>query len=187
LSKPAAEDGYIVQQIIRVFDYKTKDGHEIEEQLPVYWEAWFVKNGETWNTAQTQFGFTDSSHNKPIGVSGTFTVSGESKFFYKTVTGDLGDPGANPVRPPDPATGWSLKTPGTTEGFLPTTRKEPEWWKKPSDQGEATGTRSVTAAWSPNGSTIVVTPQPPVAESGVKPDYLPWIFRLGTPLPLAPF
>jgi RHS repeat-associated protein len=164
LSKPAPQDGYIVQKITRTVEY-TPDGGEKKTEVAVYWEAWFVKKGEIVDTDFAPDNYTDfSSFSGRPKSAGKFSTIGEIKFFFKTVTGNLGDPGANPNVPPDPATGWKSKNPDTFAGNLPSTKTEPVWWKNASDNDEGTASRSVICEWTGKNGTIVILPEAPKAK-----------------------
>jgi len=90
-----------------------------------------------------------------------------SSSFSKPEQGDLGDPGANPVIPPDPSTGWTWRVSSPTSLDLPSTRIKPTWWDDSPDNGESIEARSVSVVWAccPNQcptpwSKIVVLPGP---------------------------
>jgi hypothetical protein len=85
---------------------------------------------------------------------------GEIRFFFKTKTLDLGDPGADPPIGPT-APGWEKRHSSGTSGILPSTRFKPAWWDYP-DAGEKNGERSVKTVWDccckDHFSRMVVTP-----------------------------
>jgi hypothetical protein len=170
LSKPAPEDGYLVQKITVEYEsgkIKRKD---------VYWEAWFVKKGAKVDTLDGRWGddWTDKSGAGPHAAqNGKEIASGEIKFFPKKKTGNLGDPGfefkvnsiarsaagiiviaaETPHVKPDPKTGWGNEI--DAAGILPSTKKEPEWWNTP---GVPTAERKVVSVWNALGTKITVTP-----------------------------
>ena len=163
LTKAAPADGYIVQQVTYVLDFTTNAGVKTNEKQ-VFWEAWFVKQGQTRETGDAAFGFTDSpTEPQHPGTWGTTSATGQIKFFAKTATGDLGDPGANPVIGPNPQTGFGGKNQVRITGDLPSTNIEPAWWKNAPANNAAVGMRSVVDDWSdpvigPPYSKLVVSP-----------------------------
>ena len=144
LSKPAPADGYIVQNVIY--------NKDIDGQQPihkVFWEAWFVKSGQTKETGDAEYGYTDAAEEpRHPRTTGTVSVTGQIKFFLKTVTGDLGDPAATPIVLANMATGWENNNDETFAGVLPSTVTRPQWWNNVPDNNEPVGARSVTANWS---------------------------------------
>ena len=148
LDKPAAQDGYIIQKVTYDYDYKKCDGTPTKGSK-TYWEGWLVKSGQTTETGDASFKFTDhATEPSHPQMHGTITQAGEIKFFFKTQTGNLGDPGVNPVVPPDPTTGFGGKNQERMSKDLPSTDSPPTWWNNPSDNGESTGSRSVTTSWN---------------------------------------
>jgi len=168
LDQPAPQDGYIVQENTFDIPYHSCDSivhGNIETDH--YWEAWLVKAGHYFPTTQG-YGYTDwlSWPGRP-DAAGSGGAKGKIKFFFKTRTGDLGDPGANPIIPPDPSTGWTWRVSSPTSLDLPSTRIKPTWWDDSPDNGESIEARSVSVVWAccPNQcptpwSKIVVLPGP---------------------------
>jgi hypothetical protein len=144
LDKPAPEDGYIVQHIQSFSFVKSCPDPAIGPPGPEkeFWEAWFVKKGDTldWTTVRDKW--TDGS-TRPAGSSqnGIQMSAGTVKFFAKSTTGDLGDFGKAP------AAGTSVWGPGKvpTSGALPSTPKKPPWWDKTPVEGPAD--RLATSQW----------------------------------------
>ena len=163
LDKAAPNDGYIVQEISFKLNYTTNAGAKTDVNN-VFWEAWFVKKGETKGTINALLGFTDQSSEPPHpGTCGKAISKGEIRFFLKTVTGDLGDPASIPAIKTDPKTGFGGKNQEPLSGILPSTKTEPAWWKNAPDNKESVGKSSVTDTWSdpkvgPPFSNLVVTP-----------------------------
>jgi RHS repeat-associated protein len=152
------KDGYIVQKVTYTANWTVgfpnpaipTESHSLNK---TYWEAWFVKAGQTTVTT-AKLGYTDHAGDwaRPSSY-GTSTSSGEIKFFYTETTKDLGDPGATPPKAPSPSTGWSEDPNNTTWwGMLPHTGDPdgtpvPTWWNNSPDNGEPAASRSVTANW----------------------------------------
>ena len=145
LDKPAAEDGYIVQENIADIPWDTCDaivhGNIWTDH---YWEAWFVPANST-GPASDQVRWPGK--NKTSGAGG---VDGTIKFFFKSHQGvdDLKD--------------WTTKISSPSSLDLPSTRARPDWWSDPSDNGERDATRSVHTTWDcccpANISFISVSP-----------------------------
>jgi RHS repeat-associated protein len=155
LNKKAPADGYLVQKV--TFHLEVSIGGM--KQRPVdnfFWEAWFVKAG---NTLDTDFGQPATEGGKPLkytdgssredfkGSDGHLSSHGEIKFFLKTTTGELGDPGARPRKDPDPSTGWGGTNQHPDSGPLPSTKIPPKWWNQPPANEEPVGKRSVAGWW----------------------------------------
>jgi len=150
LDKKAPEDGYIVQKVtIRTAVNGCLDIVGKEPDEVVFWEAWFVKKGKKLETGDKAAEFTDlSQYPSQPRTWGERTVSGEIKFFYKSITGDLGDPGAAP--PIKPPTGSPFGGPNQNPGSsgLPSTSTGPTWWNDAPSNGEKVGKRKVKSSWS---------------------------------------
>jgi hypothetical protein len=164
LDKPAAEDGYIVQENTVSIPYVSGivNGNIWTDH---YWEAWFVKKNQVSPTTQAALGHTDHVFwNGQPNSRGGGGIKGKIKFFFAKRTGDLGDPGANPPTPPSQSSGWTPRNSSPSSGSLPSTRNERSvtWWNDPPDNGEAIAERSVTTAWDctceTQTSTIKVSP-----------------------------
>ena len=167
LDHPAAEDGYIVQKVTYIENYefcRSSMKLVVKPAEPrVYWEAWLVKAGHQFPTGQGNWKYSDNGwDNSPGKTKGSRIQSGEIKFFFaKNKTGNLGDPGANPVIPSDPNTGFS--GPNDWSGALPTCAPPgPDWWNGPSDNGEADASRSASLTWD------CCCPSCPIAKNPVK-------------------
>ncbi len=120
------------------------------KKTKTYWEAWLVKGGKAESTTVPASGYTDYAtepgHSR---AKGTITVTGEIKFFLvKHPPGNLGDPGAKPIVPPDPSTGWLAGNGTDWSGILPYIDPPgPAWWSDSPDNGEKPATRGVTTKW----------------------------------------
>ncbi|HZU99516.1 MAG TPA: hypothetical protein VFF73_22595 [Planctomycetota bacterium] len=162
LARPAANDGYIVQEVH--YDY---DVHECHPETVgnvntsvTYWEAWYVAAGQRtpalgkaagwafddsfWNSGEhTVTGFTVTN----VQTYGSISINGLSKFF------------ARDSLPPD------FRTDAVQyAGGLPATYTRPTFW----DPSGAT-VRSVTVAWNcralmKSGRTHHVETEPPTKE-----------------------
>jgi hypothetical protein len=151
LSSPAAEDGYIVQQV---------DMYEEILDCPLtarclarptftFWEAWWLKKGDTRQHIHSSVGFTDqASLRSNPGKSGSHSAVGTIKFFKKSVTGDLGREG---VVSSDPNISWRPGNNGGVRlsGWLPSTTTIPTWW---NNSMEGPVNRYANSDWSCCGS-----------------------------------
>jgi hypothetical protein len=161
LDAPAPKDGYIVQHVrasegIAICPAKAESPKLTSE----FWEAWFVKKGDTVDWTTTRDKWTDSSVRPPVpNTNGTQTSEGVVKFFGKDVTGDLGDFDKAPA---DTTSEWGPgKVP--TSGALPSTPKQPKWWTTTPIEGPAN--RVATSVWDccdpdPKKHTSTVTAKP---------------------------
>jgi hypothetical protein len=144
LDKAASEDGYIVQQIDKAEFVKTCPDKAIGPPTPIqtFWEAWFIKKGDTvdWTTVRDKW--TDGNTRPPRpGTNGSDVAAGTVKFFTKKTTCDLGDFGTAPADPKSP---WGTgKVPNS--GALPSTPSKPAWWDNTPAEGPAQ--RGVWASW----------------------------------------
>lgn len=144
LDNPAPEDGYIVQQID---EYKEvlrcpSLGRCLARPTQTFWEAWFVRRGDTHEHLHASLGFTDQDSQRAEPRKVGYNVgTGEIKFFRKSVTGDLGKDSAAPATPNG---GWG---PGNAplSGSLPSTTAPPSWWSNAPTEGPAN--RLAYAAW----------------------------------------
>jgi hypothetical protein len=170
LDKPAAQDGYIVQE--NIIDFEFESCSEIVHNNPGdhFWEAWLVKANQTVPTSQI-WGSTDSvfwdGYGATTGAGGVNLGArgrGTIKFFFKTRTGDLGDPATIPPTPPAESTGWTWRVSSPWSLDLPSTRIKPTWWDDPPDNDEAAAGRGVYVVWdcccAAQKSGIMVTPTP---------------------------
>src|SRR5207249_2882736 len=111
--KAPAGGGYIVQKITlsragSLWGGKAGDPVALPQKpTKVYWEAWFVKEGDKVHEDHAKLGYTDGSSTQ-IGLLGDgswgVTLSeGEIRFFTFAVTGDIGHLNQDP---PKPVGGW---------------------------------------------------------------------------------
>lgn len=153
LDKPAPQNGYIVQKVTMTVKIEKCDGTVLPGGTKTYWEAWFIKQGQTRPTTQAASRMTDEAiiFRFIPGTCGRIKQTGKIKFFYATTTGNLGDPGARPIVPPDPKTGWETNASGKaglqSSGVLPSILTMPTWWDDASDNGEKTGYRKIETKW----------------------------------------
>jgi hypothetical protein len=143
LGAPAANAGYIVQQI-DFYEYLVdcpRMGACTASPNLTFWEAWPVRAGASFHEMHS-VGFTDQSSygSKPNKV-GYVAALGEVKYYERTVTGDLGTFNAAPATP---AGGWSPNASGQS-GSLPSTLTRPSWWSTAPTEGPEK--RSATASW----------------------------------------
>ena len=168
LDNPAAQDGYIIQENTISIPYAKGivTGNLWNDH---YWEAWFVKKGETSPTKpkDQELGqyktITDQVSwpglNKSKGSGG---IKGTIKFFFTSKTGDLELPTSGWM-----GKGWTRGNNVPGAGSLPSIRGVPgsvKFWGDSPDNGEAVANRSVTVKWDctcncPDAtSTIKVSP-----------------------------
>jgi len=147
LDKSAPQEGYIVQEV--TIEVPNDDCGIVNGDFgePVYWEAWFVHKGDSIQSAEGKYHYTDQAIEPAhVGTKGQGKFLGEIKCFFKTRTLDLGEPGTEPPTPPT-APGWELRHSTLTSGILPPTRIEPTWWDDPPDAEEKPARRSVNTTW----------------------------------------
>ncbi len=157
LDNPAPADGYIVQEntITSDITVQAPNGTPSRRNPPpfTFWEAWHVKKGQLWPEAMLHFNgnYTDHvQHGVEPGSKGTFSVNGDIKF--SVTCGILGSPTpiSKPAIQPSFESGFIFgdEDGGVPEaGVLPSTRHQPDWWKKPSEAGEAEASRSASITW----------------------------------------
>jgi hypothetical protein len=151
LDKPAEEDGYIVQKVTLRYNFvrlgprgNVTDRYGPNPNPTVYWEAWFVKQGNHLPDQALVDGNTDEAKGDPHpGTSGQISMDGEIRFY--TRCGVLGNGFSNPKTFPDPETGFGIgKVPWSLT--LPSTDKKPFFWERPSNDLPI-GKRSVQISW----------------------------------------
>lgn len=144
LSKAAACDGYIVQQLDNHVDIRGCDKPVVDtcpaNPTKTFWEAWFVKKGDKVDWTTVRDGWTDgnSRPGRP-STSGCDVSRGAVKFFCSSTTGDLGDfnkAGANKDWAPG-------KEP--LSHAVPSTLSKPSWWDSPV---EGPATRFSSSWWN---------------------------------------
>ncbi|HEY4328992.1 MAG TPA: hypothetical protein VGN88_04590 [Phycisphaerae bacterium] len=167
LDHPAPKGGgYIVQRVEswRNTD-KRKAGTEdngfgpMHQNPVVYWEAWYVKEGEKWPNhmfAPVLDGATDAAFLKgTAGVIGFQGQKGEARFYASC--GVLGNhilyPSGAKTSEPDKnalGEGWGFNRSyfGILPGNITSTAQEPSFWSKPSENGEPPGFRSAQILWN---------------------------------------
>jgi hypothetical protein len=146
LSSPAPADGYIVQQV-GYTEVKRRCNERPVRATPAnpdrtFWEAWFVRRGDTKEHQHASFGYTDqTSLGSNPDTSGVNWAAGTIKFFTTATTGDLG---RDNVAPATPNGGWG---PGAVPitGSLPSTSTLPPWWGGTPTEGP--GTRFAQSSW----------------------------------------
>jgi Domain of unknown function (DUF4157) len=152
LSAAAPEDGYIVQQVDLYEDIKDCPGFAVCLANPTltFWEAWFVKKGDTLQHIHSSVGWTDQATRGPADKkTGDHAAIGEIKFYKKSVTGDLGK---EDVLSSDPKSDWKPGTKGGVplSGWLPSTKSKPSWWSSAPTEGPKN--RRAYSAWRCCGS-----------------------------------
>lgn len=143
LGAPAANAGYIVQQIDfyeHLVDCPRMGACTASPAL-TFWEAWPVRAGDRFHEMHS-VGFTDQSSygSKPAKV-GYVAALGEVKYYERTVTGDLGTFNTAPATARG---GWAPNASGQS-GSLPSTLTRPSWWSTAPTEGPEK--RSATASW----------------------------------------
>jgi RHS repeat-associated protein len=131
LDNPAAEDGYIIQENTASIPWDSCDGF-------LHGNLWTDHYWEAFPVAKLSSGPAEHDHVWWIGKnksSGDGGIKGNLKFFFKSHKGvdDLKD--------------WTTKISSPSSGGLLSTRRPPDWWDDPSDNGEHDATRSVSVAW----------------------------------------
>jgi hypothetical protein len=152
LSASAPEDGYIVQQVDLYEDIKDCPNFAscLVNPTLTFWEAWFVKKGDTLQHIHSSVGWTDQATRGPADKkTGDHAAIGEIKFYKKSVTGDLGK---EDVLSSDPKSAWKPGTKGGVplSGWLPSTTSKPSWWSSAPTEGPKT--RRAYSAWRCCGS-----------------------------------
>ena len=132
LPKPAAADGWVIQEITVVYDIKDNTGKTINNESVHYWEAWQVKKGKSGTVWQDEKlddnddAYTESSRKNTKGSS---IVTGKAKFYEGDLPGD-----------------FKTNNPDTQAGILHATTKKPSFW-------DGTGTdHNITATWDCTGA-----------------------------------
>jgi len=136
-----------------------------------FWEAWFVKSGDTMDIDRSEdpaYTYTDRAQAPlPEKTCGHVVRSGLLKFFCKNsaagdeITGDLGRSGKNPTDPKSPwrieqTYGMDTNCPASP-GELPSVGSKPKWWDDKHVKEEKHATRYITSRWCccPNQGRIV--------------------------------
>ena len=156
----AEKPGYFVQRVTRKKRvYDCDSGDLIHQEDDVYFEAWYIPEGHNYDTVTLNEKNPDQTSDEWFSVShldtcGSLSLSGELRFYYKDITGNLGDPGADPPVPPDPDTGFGgiNQVPGS--GILPSMRSapfvgiDPDFWKDPPSQNKQPVKTELDLGWN---------------------------------------
>jgi RHS repeat-associated protein len=176
LDHQALQDGYIVQKNTISKTGMLCNKTIVGKTSNVFWEAWPVTKGSTRPDLINPSDYNDEVCNlsAPSELRGHVVVAGEIRFYYRTTTKDLGGYNTWPAGP-NAAPGWGQ----IGGGSLPTYKGQtpPDFWNKPSDQSEMTGSRTVDITFCCCGGTswTRTTPIPQLI------DYAPSVIFQGGP------
>lgn len=155
LDQPAPCDGFLVQKIDR-HDRVANCCEPPVDSVPAeptetFWEAWFIRAGNTLDEEFQQHNYTDQDFRGSMRRKTGIRINlGEIKFFCMATTGDLNDP----------ASGWPRGGVSGT-GTLPSTSNPPIWWTWDWASIEGPAYRSASSWWDCcSGSRNEVTADP---------------------------